>query len=281
MATPRRSVRPWRLRPSAWVGSLLLCLAAAVGPVPLALPAAAQDPLLVLLERRQCSGCRLQDADLVHADLRDAQLERAQLQRANLGRAQLDGANLRAADLSFSSLLGASLRGADLRGARLEGTDLRQADLSGAQLDSNALARSHWQGAIGVKAEVSSYPALHNAGVEASRQGRFPEAEQAFNEALQLQPDAAITWLARGLTRVELGNREGARHDLNYAAELYARQGDAPVATQLRQSSEQLTIPEPGARGGNGAGMAVMQGTANLIQALAPLAMKVLLPIPF
>jgi uncharacterized protein YjbI with pentapeptide repeats len=248
--------------------------------LPLCAPAADHAQLVQLLERRQCGSCRLQDADLVHADLRDAQLERAQLQRANLGRAQLDGANLRGANLSFSSLLGASLRGADLRGAKLDGADLRRADLSGALLDADALALSHWKGAIGVTADSSSYAAMHNAGVEAALEGRFPEAEEAFNKALLKQTDAAITWLARGLTRVEQGNREGARQDLAYAASLYDQQGNAEVATQLRRAADQLA-QDPAAKGGNGAGIVLMQGAASLAQTLAPLALKFFMPIPF
>jgi hypothetical protein len=242
----------------------------ALALLPLSSPAADHAQLMQLLERRQCGSCRLQDADLVHADLRDAQLERAQLQRANLGRAQLDGANLRGANLSFSSLLGASLRGADLR----------RADLSGALLDADALARSHWKGAIGVTADSSSYAAMHNAGVEAALEGRFPEAEEAFNKALLKQTDAAITWLARGLTRVEQGNREGARQDLAYAASLYDQQGNAEVATQLRRAADQLA-QDPAAKGGNGAGIVLMQGAASLAQTLAPLALKFFMPIPF
>jgi uncharacterized protein YjbI with pentapeptide repeats len=256
--------------------------ALAVVLFPLGFPAIAADQaqLMQLLEKRQCRSCRLQDADLVHADLRDAELELALLQRANLGRAQLDGANLRGANLSFSSLLGASLRGADLRGARLEGADLRRADLSGALLDADALALSHWKGAIGVSADSSSYAALHNAGVESALEGRFPEAEDAFNKALIKQPDAAITWLARGLTRVEQGNREGARQDLVYAASLYDQQGSPEVASQLRQGADQLAR-QSGGRSGNGMGSALLQGAAGLFQTLAPLALKFFAPTPF
>lgn len=264
----------WSLAIRSW--------ALAVALLPLALPVVAADQaqLMRLLEQRQCRSCRLQDADLVHADLRDAQLEQAQLQRANLGRAQLDGANLRGANLSFSSLLGASLRGADLRGARLEGADLRRADLSGAQLDADALALSHWKGAIGVSADSSSYAAMHNSGVEAALEGRFPEAEEAFNKALLKQPDAAITWLARGLTRVEQGNREGARQDLAYAASLYDQQGSPEVASQLRKGADQLAR-ESGGRSGNGVGSALLQGAAGMFQTLAPLALKFFAPTPF
>jgi tetratricopeptide (TPR) repeat protein len=270
--------QPLRVRPAlVQLGLLALCGLQAQGQ------AAHHDHLIRLLERRDCRACRLQDADLVHADLRDAQLQQAQLQRANLGQAQLDGANLRAADLSFSSLQGASLRGADLRGARLEGADLRRADLSEARLDPGALARSHWQGAIGVAPAASSYAAMHNAGVEASAQGRLTQAEEAFNLALQRQPDAAITWLARGLTRMEQGNRAGGREDLAYAATLYEQQGRPEVAAKLRESMEELgRDPEDSRpRGGNGAGGALLQGIAGLVQALAPLAIRIFAPVAF
>lgn len=247
-----------------------------------ALPAWAvnHEQLMQLLERKACKGCRLQDADLVHADLRDAQLQRAQLQRANLGRAQLDGADLSGADLRFSSLLGASLRGANLRGAQLEGADLRQADLSGAQLDSNALAASHWKGAVGVSADVSSYAAMHNAGVEAALEGRYPEAEDFFNKALLKQPDAAITWVARGLTRAEQARRQEAAQDLTYAASLYDRQGAPDTAKELRQGAAKLE-QDPKDPKGNGMGGALLQGAASVFQALAPLAVKVFMPMAF
>ncbi len=239
------------------------------------------EQLLELLARRACQGCKLQDADLVHADLRDAQLQRAQLQRANLGRAQLDGADLSGANLSFSSLLGASLRGANLRGAKLEGADLREADLSGAQLDRQALAASHWKGAIGVNPEHSSYAALHNAGVEAALEGRLPDAEDYFNKALLKQPDAAITWLARGITRLEQAKRQEAIQDFSYAANLYEQQGANETARELRKETDQLSKSEKKPPSGNGMGGTLLQGAAGLFQVLAPLAAKVLIPLPF
>ena len=183
---------------------------------------ASQDiDLLRLLESRQCPRCKLQDADLVHADLRDSNLTQAQLQRANLSGAQLDGANMQGADLSFTSLMGASLRGANLRGAVLTGADLRDSDLFEAQLDPEALSRSHWRGAMGVDASASSYADLHNAGVDEARAGRYPEAEAYFNKALLKQPNAAITWVARGITRAEQAQRIAAAQDFEYAAGLY------------------------------------------------------------
>ncbi|MFM7085459.1 MAG: pentapeptide repeat-containing protein [Cyanobium sp.] len=238
--------------------------------------AAAMEPLLQLLEQRSCRECQLQDADLVQADLRDTDLRRARLQRANLSGARLDGARLEGADLSFTSLQGASLRGADLRGARLEGTDLRSSDLSGAQLDPAALARSHWQGARGVPTGSLSYAALHNAGVDAFRRGQLQEAEQWFGAALAREPQAAITWVARAITRLEAGSKQAASQDLGYAASLYQAQGEEAAARQLIAASSDVLVAPPEARGGNGAGSHVLQGAFSALQGLAPLALKVL-----
>lgn len=260
--------------------ALPLLLAAGLGA-----SLAAADPargttadLMRLLEQRRCSGCQLADADLVHADLRDANLSGANLRRANLGQARLDGAQLGGADLSFTSLQGASLRGADLRGARLEGTDLRQSDLSGALLDPGALEASHWQQARGLAPEVLSYPQLHNAGVEEALAGRQPQAEQLFSEAIRRQPEAPISWVARGITRSEQGNAQLAAQDFAYAASLYERGGDMAQAQQLRDAARALQAPGAKAKGGNGLGGALLSGAAGLASNLAPMALKFLAP---
>lgn len=262
------------------VAAAAAMLLAALGAGPAALAGNEAD-LIRLLEQRRCRDCRLQDADLVMADLRDADLRGARLQRANLSQARLDGAHLAGADLSFTSLQGASLRGADLRGARLEGTDLRQSDLSGAQLDAGALGRCHWQQARGIGPEQLSYTDLHNAGVEAAEQGRMPEAEQFFAQAIRRQPDAAISWVARGLSRSEQGKQALAASDLNYAAQLYDARGENQQALQLRQAAAGLTSKPSQPRGGNGLGGQLLSGAASLFQNLAPLALKYLAPLAF
>jgi tetratricopeptide (TPR) repeat protein len=243
--------------------------------------ASSDGDLIRLLNQRHCPRCKLQDADLVHADLRDADLRGAKLQRANLGQARLDGARLEGADLRLTSLQGASLRGADLRGANLEGTDLRQSDLSGALLDPGGLSRSHWQEARGVGQEVLSYPELHNAGVTEAMANRFPQAEQLFSEAIRRQPEAAISWVARGLARSEQGKTELAAQDLNYAATLYTTSGDEQQAKQLTKASAALLAPAKKGQKGNGMGGQLLSGAAGVLQALAPLAMKFLLPLAF
>jgi uncharacterized protein YjbI with pentapeptide repeats len=243
--------------------------------------AAEANDVMRLLGQRACASCRLQDADLVHADLRDANLGKAQLQRANLSRAQLDGANLQGADLTFTSLLGASLRGADLRGALLEGTDLREADLSGALLDVNALARSHWKQAVGVSPSAINYADLHNSGVEAALRGRASEAEAYFNQAIQKQPDAALSWLARGISRAEQDKRDLAAADFTYAATLFERQGNTAVAQQILKGAKDLKKDPESKTAGNGWGGQLIQTSAAVFQQLAPLAIKYFAPLAF
>ena len=245
--------------------------------------AGAAEPAAVIrtLEQRSCEGCNLQDADLIHADLRDSRLQGAQLQRANLSGARLDGANLRQANLSFTSLSGASLRGADLRGAVLIGTDLRHADLSDAQLDRGGLSRSHWQQTKGISLAAHSYAELHNAGIKAAQEGRHPDAEYWFGGAIQRMPNAAISWVARGLSRAEQGNLQLAARDLHYAATLYTLMGDNQQAEALNKAANILTEPPARPKGGNGAGSKLVSAAIAAAQLLAPLAAKTMLPIPF
>ncbi len=234
---------------------------------------ASNDDLIRLLEQRSCRNCKLQDADLVHADLRDADLRGAQLQRANLSQARLDGVRLNGADLSFTSLLGASLRGADLRGAKVNGTDLRQADLSGALLDAGALSQGHWQQARGVNPEQLSFVELHNAGVSAATQGHLSEAEEWFNAAIKREPAAAISWVARGISRGQQGKTDLASKDFLYAAGLYEQSGDPSQAEELRKAVKQISQPQKDG-GGNGMGSQILNGLISAFGALAPLAIK-------
>ncbi|MFN9631184.1 MAG: pentapeptide repeat-containing protein [Cyanobacteriota bacterium] len=276
--------RPPTFRARGWPASVMALATAlvVVGPAP-GIRALEAD-LMRLLERRQCPSCRLQDADLVWADLRDANLTGAHLQRANLGQARLDGAILRGADLRFTSLQGASLRGADLRGAQLLGADLRQSDLSGAQLDPGALESSHWEGAVGLDPGGLSHASLHNAGVAAALGGRQPEAERLFGEALRQNPQAAITWLARGVTRADQGKLEEARQDLDYAAVLYERQGDKAEAQRIQEAARQVGAAPAKRQAGNGMGGALLDGAvglAKMLAPLAPLALKALVPMGF
>ena len=237
------------------------------------------DDLIMLLEARACPNCTLADADLVHADLRDANLNAADLRRANLSRARLDGADLRNADLRFSNLKGASLRGTDLRGAWLDGTDLRQADLSGALINPGALDRSHWLGAMGINQGLRSPASLHNAGVDEANAGRWPQAEHLFGEAIQADPEQAMSWVARGLSRGQQGDEAKAAQDLLHAADLLDRQGAPKQGDQIRQTIARLQADEGNdSKSGNGLGSTLLGGALSTMSALAPLALKALVP---
>ena len=240
-----------------------------------------EEHLIKLLTSRDCPACQLADVDLTHVDLRDANLKDAQLRRANLSQAQLDGADLSGSDLSFTSLQGASLRGADLRNSRLMGTDLRRADLTGAFLDQNALDQSHWNGARGVSQGARSHARLHNAGVEAAQAGRWPVAEQLFNSAIEANPEEPLSWVARGLSRGEQGKDDLASRDFAYAGELFANQGDKVKADQLEEASRRVydTPNKSDATSGNGIGSVLISGALSAIQAVAPIALKALMPM--
>ena len=240
-----------------------------------------EEHLIQLLESRQCPACQLNDVDLTHADLRDANLKGAELQRANLSQARLDGADLSGSDLSFTSLQGASLRGTDLRNSRLLGTDLRRADLTGALLAPNALDQSHWIGARGVSKNARSHAELHNAGVDAAQAGRWAEAEQMFNAAIEADPGEPLSWVARGLSRGEQGKDELASRDFVYASQLFAEQGDNIKADQLLEASRLVydIDNESDRPSGNGIGSTLISGALSTAQALAPIALKALMPM--
>ena len=258
-----------------------LALALISGFLGVASPAIARDELdlIQLLASRECRGCHLNDADLMHADLRDADLKGAHLRRANLSHARLDGADLSDTDLSFTSLQGASLRGTDLRNSRLVGTDLRRADLTGARLNQHSLERSHWLGAIGIEQGLRSPAALHNAGVDEAQAGRWPQAERLFGEAIQADPEQAMSWIARGLSRGQQGDEAKAAQDLLHAADLLEQQGSAEQGEQVRRAVNKLQTDESDAsQSGNGVGSALLGGALSTLNALAPLALKTLLP---
>lgn len=261
--------------------SLMLVLSSACFAAVQTASAETETALIQLLRNKSCRSCRLMDADLMHADLRYADLKGAKLQRVNLSQARLDGTDLSDSDLSFTSLQGASLRGADLRGSRLFGTDLRGSDLTGALLDDGALEQSHWAGAQGASKGARSHAGLHNAGVDAAQTGRWPDAERLFGAAIEAEPDEPLSWVARGLSRGEQGKNDLASRDLAHAGRLFADQGDKVKADQLLAASRKVyDVPDnPEAPPANGVGSALLNGALSTAQALAPIALKALMPM--
>ena len=257
-----------RLHQSLAIGLLGLSSAA------LAMP----SDLMQLLESGGCPGCELERVDLVHGQLQGADLQGANLRDGNLSRADLRHADLSNANLEFPSLQGANLQGSDLGGARLFGTDLRGADLRGAKLDANQLASSHSAGAEGIPPTALDYASIHNEGVRLAKSGRHPDAEKQFSQAINKRPEAAISWLARGLTRQEQGRNQEAAADLGYAAKLYKDGGADDIAKELTMASEALKKGKPTVKG-NGLGSKAISGAWKLMQTMAPMALKLVSPM--
>jgi Flp pilus assembly protein TadD len=133
-------------------------------------------------------------------------------------------------------------------------------DLTGAVLDPNALEQAHWSGAVGLRATTQSYAALHNAGVTAAESDRWSDAEELFGLAILKQPESAESWVARGISREQLGKRPLAIQDFNYASQLYAKNGANEAAEQLTIAALSLQDKPNNQPSGNGAGSAVLNG---------------------
>ena len=168
-----------------------------------------------------------------------------------------------------------------LRLTDLRLTDLRRTDLTGALLDPKALDQSHWDGARGVTKGARSHARLHNAGVEAAQTDQWPKAEQLFNAAIAANPEEALSWIARGLSRGEQGKDDLASRDFAYAGQLYEDQGDNIKASQLLEASRRVydNPNKSDAFSGNGTGSTLMSGALSTVQALVPIALKILMPI--
>jgi len=240
---------------------------------------AGPEQVVLLLSELTCIGCDLRHSDLVQASLQSANLRAADLEGANLSGADLDGADLSKADLSFTSLYGASLRGANLLDAKLHGTDLRRADLSGAKISAASLHNAYWSGAVGIDSSMLSYSELHNAGAEAAANKRWEQAEKWFSHSIQRNPEAAISWVARGIARIHNADMSSAAQDIAQASRLYRSIGDEQYSEQLMKIADSLIQEPRQQRGGNGVGIKALRGALSVLKILAPLAMKSLLPV--
>ena len=133
-------------------------------------------------------------------------------------------------------------------------------------------------GAIESARDLQLWP-LHNAGVEEANAGRWPQAEQLFGEAIQADPDQAMSWIARGLSRGQQGDETKAAQDLLHAADLLDQQGAHEQGEQVRTAVSKLKGNDAdGSKSGNGLGSALLGGALSTLSALAPLALKTLMP---
>ncbi|NER33360.1 MAG: hypothetical protein F6J93_04720 [Oscillatoria sp. SIO1A7] len=231
----------------------------------LARPAIAENLTHIqqLLSTRECPECELSDAGLVMASLQNAKLSEANLSRANLSRALLNGADLSGADLRGASLFGANLTGANLTGADLSGADLRQAYLVGVDFTDAKLDGAYLQGAIGAPTKILKVEDVHNWGVAAAQRKNYDRAIDYFGQAIALDSEFALSYLARSIVRAEMGDTPASLEDARSASELFAAQNNTEGLQTSQTLIAQLEAFEA-ARQQGGSGNGIMQTIGTL-----------------
>lgn len=206
--------------------------------------AANPEHLRQLLASKQCQNCDLSAAGLVMADLSGANLAGANLAGANLSRANLIGADLTGANLSGASLFGVNLSAAKLNGATVVGADLRNTYLVNAQLTGVNIKDANLQGAVGIPLQAATYEEFYAWGVAAAQKGNQQQAIDYFNQAIAAKPDYAGAYLARGVARYQMLDRQGAFQDAQVAEKLFTSQKDNPGMQTAQAFIIELQTPQ-------------------------------------
>ncbi|QKQ77505.1 pentapeptide repeat-containing protein [Nostoc sp. TCL240-02] len=196
-----------------------------------------------LLATKQCQNCDLANAGLVMADLSGANLSGANLTGANLSRANLSGADLRGANLSGASLFGVNLSEAKFSGANLAGADLRNTYLANAEMKGAYLNGANFQGAVGIPSQIASPEEFYALGVAEGQKGNQQQAISYFNQAIAIKPEYAGAYLARGVARYQILDRQGAFQDAQIAEKLFTSQNNAPGTQTAQAFIKELQTP--------------------------------------
>lgn len=205
--------------------------------------AANQEHIRQLLATKQCQNCDLSGAGLVMADLTGANLSGANLAGANLSRANLSGADLRGANLSGAGLFGVNLSEAKLGGANLAGADLRSTFLSNAEFTGAYLQGTNFQGALGIPLQIATPDEFYALGVAEAQKGNQQQAINYFNQAIASKPEYAGAYLARGIARYQLFDRQGAAQDAQTAEKLFTSQDNATGIQTAQAFIKELQTP--------------------------------------
>ncbi|WP_017315265.1 pentapeptide repeat-containing protein [Mastigocladopsis repens] len=201
-----------------------------------------------LLASKQCQNCDLTGAGLVIADLSGANLSGANLAGANLSRANLSGSDLRGANLSGAGLFGANLSNANLIGATLLGADFRNTYLVNAQLNGVSLNNVNLQGAIGIPSQIATHEEFYAWGVAEAQKGNQQQAIDYFNQAIAIKSDYAGAYLARGVVRYQIFDRQGAFQDAQVAEKLFTSQNNSTGIQTAQAFIQELQAPPPDAK---------------------------------
>ncbi|MBW4643848.1 MAG: pentapeptide repeat-containing protein [Goleter apudmare HA4340-LM2] len=206
--------------------------------------AANSEHIRQLLATKECQNCNLTGAGLVLADLMGANLSGANLAGANLSRANLSGADLRGANLSGAGLFGVNLSGAKLSGANLAGADLRNAYLANAELNDVNLNSTSLQGAVGIPLQIATPEEFYALGVAEAQKGNQQQAIDYFNQAIAIKADFAGAYLARGVARYQILDRQGAFQDAQIAEKMFTSQNDNPGMLTAQAFIKELQAPQ-------------------------------------
>jgi uncharacterized protein YjbI with pentapeptide repeats len=209
-----------------------------------AVQAANPEHVRQLLATKKCQNCDLSGAGLVMADLSGADLSGANLALANLSRANLTGADLRGANLTSASLFGANLNGAKLGGATIAGTDLRNAYLYGVELTNVTFNSANLQGAAGIPSQIATPDEFYALGIAAGEKGNQQQAIDYFNQAITIKPDYAGAYLARGIARYQLFDRQGAFQDAQTAEKMFKTQNNLNGTQTAQAFLMELKAPQ-------------------------------------
>ncbi|GAB1545021.1 hypothetical protein NUACC21_76970 [Scytonema sp. NUACC21] len=205
--------------------------------------AANPEHLRQLLSSKKCPNCDLSGAGLVMADLSGADLSGANLAGANLSRANLTGADLRNTNLSGTSLFGANLTASKLTGATLVGTDLRHSYLHSAELTGIDLKSANLQGAIGIPLQNAKPEEFYAWGIAEAQKGNHQQAIDYFNQAIAVKPDYAGAYLARGIARYQIMDKQGAFQDAQVADKLFTAEKNAAGMQTAQAFIQELQTP--------------------------------------
>lgn len=197
-----------------------------------------------LLATKECQNCNLTGAGLVLADLSGANLSGANLAGANLSRANLSGADLRGANLSGAGLFGVNLSGAKLSGANLAGADLRNSYLANAELNGVNLSSTSLQGAVGIPLQIATPEEFYALGVAEAQKGNQQQAIDYFNQAIAIKANFAGAYLARGVARYQILDRQGAFQDAQIAEKMFTEQNDHPGTLTAQAFIQELKTPQ-------------------------------------
>jgi uncharacterized protein YjbI with pentapeptide repeats len=196
-----------------------------------------------LLATKQCQNCDLTNAGLVMADLSGANLSGANLTGANLSRANLSGADLRGANLSGASLFGVNLSGAKFSGANLTSADLRNSYLANAEMTGAYINGANFQGAVGIPSQIVSPEDFYALGIAEGQKGNEQQAISYFNQAIATKPEFAGAYLARGIARYQILDRQGAFQDAQVAKKLFTSQNNTSGTQTAQGFIKELQTP--------------------------------------